>query len=446
MRNPFEGWSSAQKHVVAASYLGWTLDAFDFFLLVFVLADVAKTFHVPVTPHPVALDASYAAAQGFLAKAAILIPFMAHRFMASLTGSEGLDATIVLTLTLALRPVGAFVFGRLADRFGRRPVMMADVLCYSVLALASAFAPSFAVFLLLRALFGIAMGGEWGIGASLAMESIEPKSRGMVSGILQAGYPSGYLIASIAYAVLFPYIGWRGLFMAGIVPALLIVYIRSHVPESPAWKGARAKTASIADVLRRNWRLALYTILLMTAFNFFSHGTQDLYPTFLKLNHHLDAHAVGLIAVIYNIGAILGGLSFGVLSQRFGRRRTLIVGALLSLPVVPFWAFASGPAMLAASAFVMQFMVQGCWGVIPAHLNELSPAEARGTFPGTVYQLGNFLASTNATIQGVLAAVFGGYFASGLAIVAVLAALAISALAALGPEAREIDMQQKASG
>ncbi|HXM00106.1 MAG TPA: MFS transporter [Rhizomicrobium sp.] len=435
-----KSWTSAQKHVVAAAYLGWMLDAFDFFLLVFVLADVAKTFHVPVTPHPVALGADYAAAAGFFAKAAIVVPFIFHRFLASLTGSEGLDATIVLTLTLALRPVGAFVFGRLADRFGRRRVLMADVLCYSLLALASAFAPSFAIFLLLRALFGVAMGGEWGIGASLAMESIAPKSRGVVSGILQAGYPSGYLVASIAYAVLFPLIGWRGLFMAGIVPALLILYVRSHVPESPAWSGHRAKTVSVASVLVKHWKLAIYAIVLMTAFNFFSHGTQDLYPTFLKINHHLDAHTVGIIAVIYNIGAIAGGLTFGTLSQRFGRRRTLVAGALLSLPVIPLWAFAASPVWLAASAFVMQFMVQGCWGVIPAHLNELSPADVRGTFPGTVYQLGNFLASINATIQGVLAAIFGGLFAYGLAIIAVLAALAIALLAMTGPEARDVDM------
>ncbi|HEY2070570.1 MAG TPA: MFS transporter [Rhizomicrobium sp.] len=435
-----KSWTSAQKHVVAAAYLGWMLDAFDFFLLVFVLSDVAKTFHIPVSPHPVALGASYAAAQGLIAKAAILLPFIFHRFIASLTGVDGLDMTIVLTVTLALRPVGAFLFGRLADRFGRRRVLMADVLMYSVLAVASAFAPTFTIFLLLRALFGVAMGGEWGIGASLAMESIPPASRGLVSGILQAGYPSGYLIASIAYAVLFPLVGWRWLFVAGVIPALLVLYIRRNVPESPAWATRTVKTASTFTILARHWKMAIYVVLLMTAFNFFSHGTQDLYPTFLKVNHHLDPHSIGLIAVTYNIGAILGGLCFGALSQRFGRRRTLITGALLSLPVIPLWAFAEGPVLLAASAFVMQFLVQGCWGVIPAHLNELSPPDARGTFPGTVYQLGNFLASINSSIQGVLAAIFGGAFAFGLAIIAGLAAISIAILAAVGGEAREIDM------
>jgi SHS family lactate transporter-like MFS transporter len=440
-----KGWTSAQKHAVAAAFLGWMLDAFDFFLLVFVLSDVAKTFHMPVSPHPMALGADYAAGAGFFAKAAILLPFVFHRFMASLTGADGLDMTIVLTATLALRPVGAFIFGRLADRYGRRRVLMADVLCYSVLAVASAFAPSFAIFLLLRALFGVAMGGEWGIGASLAMESIPAASRGLVSGILQAGYPSGYLVASIAYAVLFPLLGWRWMFACAALPALLVLYIRRNVPESPAWSARAVKTAGTFAVLAKHWRIAIYSVLLMTAFNFFSHGTQDLYPTFLKLNHHLDPHAIGLIAVIYNIGAILGGLTFGAISQRAGRRRTLIWGALFSLPVIPLWAFAQGPLWLAVTAFVMQFMVQGCWGIVPAHLNELSPPDARGTFPGTVYQLGNFLASINATIQGVLAAIFGGLFAYGLAIVAGVAALAIALLAVIGREARDIDMRAEIS-
>jgi SHS family lactate transporter-like MFS transporter len=434
------GWTSAQKHVVAASFLGWTLDAFDFFLLVFVLSDVAKEFGVPVAPKPLALGAAYAGAHSLAEKTGILFPLMWQRFVDSLTGAAGLDATIILTLTLAVRPIGAFIFGRLADRFGRRPILMFDVLCYSALAFASAFAPNFTVFLILRGLFGIAMGGEWGVGSSLTMETVRPESRGVVSGILQSGYASGYLVASIVFALLFPLIGWRGMFMVGAVPALLVLYVRSHVPESPAWSRERAKASGIGQVLRKHWTLAIYAVLFMTAMNFFSHGTQDLYPTFLRKQHGFDAHTVGMIAVVYNIGAILGGLLFGFYSQSFGRRRTLITAALLSIPIVPLWAFSHDIVVLAAAGFAMQFMVQGCWGVIPAHLNELSPHDARGTFPGFVYQLGNFLASTNATIQGVLAAAFGGDFSYALAGVAIAAAVMIVIFALIGSEAKDADL------
>ena len=439
MRQGLRGWTSAQRHVVAASFLGWMLDAFDFFLLAFVLADVAKEFSVPISPKPLALSAAYASAHGWFAKTSILLPLMWHRFLGSLTGSEGLDATIVLTLTLALRPVGAFIFGRLADRYGRRPVLMVDVLCYSGLALASAFAPSFSTFLLIRALFGVAMGGEWGVGASLTMETIKAESRGLVSGVLQSGYASGYLLASLAF-LLFPLIGWRGMFALGALPALLVLYVRSKVPESPAWTPGIVRGITIGPILRKHWRLAVYSILLMTSLNFFSHGTQDLFPTFLRKQHHFDPKMVTTIAVIYNLGAIFGGLTFGFVSQAFGRRRTLFVTALFSLPIVPFWAFSSSPFVLAAAGFLMQFMVQGCWGVVPAHLNEMSPPQARGTFPGFVYQLGNFLASTNATIQGVLAAAYGGDFSYALAGVAIVSALAIAFFALIGREAKDVDL------
>ncbi len=395
----FKGLTREQKHVVAASYIGWTLDAFDYFLLALVLTDVAKEFGVSVKL-----------------------------------------ATWALTLTLAMRPVGAFLFGRLADRFGRRPVMMADVLCYAGLAFASAFAPDLIVFLVLRALFGVAMGGEWGVGASLAMESIPVSARGFVSGILQAGYPSGYLLASLIYGVLFPLVGWRGLFMVGLAPALLVLYIRRSVPESPGWTKEHATAGSVVGMLKRHWRLAIYAIALMTCFNFFSHGTQDLYPTFLKADHLFDPHTVSIIQIVYNIGAIAGGLSLGALSQRFGRRRTLIAGALLSLPALPLWAFSSTAFGLAIGAFIMQFWVQGCWGVIPAHLNELSPAEARATFPGFVYQLGNLFAAYNATLQADLERIYGSY-APALALVAVCAALGIALFAFTGREAKDVDMR-----
>ena len=397
-----KGWSSAQKHVVAASYLGWTLDAFDFFILVFVIKDVAGEFGTAVS-----------------------------------------SIALAVTLTLALRPVGAFIFGRLADRFGRRPILMLDVALYSVLGFATAFAPNLTAFLLIRALFGVAMGGEWGIGASLTMETVKPEARGLVSGLLQSGYPSGYLIASVAFALLYPHLGWRGMFMIGILPALLILYIRRSVPESPGWNRERTSAATILNVLARHWQLALYAILLMTAFNFFSHGTQDLYPTFLQKQHHFVPATVGTIAVLYNIGAILGGLSFGAFSQSFGRRRTMMLCALFALPAIWLWAFSEAALLLAVGAFLVQFFVQGAWGVVPAHLNELSPPEARGTFPGTVYQLGNFIASYNAVLQARIAESHGNNYSLALSGVAIAAALAVMLLAFLGREAREIDMVGK---
>ena len=393
------GWTATQKHVVLASYLGWMLDAFDFFLLVFVLKDVAKEF-----------------------------------------GVDRETVAWAITLTLALRPVGAFLFGRLADRFGRRPALMADVALYSVFGFATAFAPSLIAFLAIRAAFGIAMGGEWGVGASLTMESVRPTARGLVSGILQSGYPSGYLLASIVYGVLYTHIGWRGMFMVSIIPALLVLYIRRSVPESPGWSPQLRARGTILNILERHWKLAIYAILLMTAFNFFSHGTQDLYPTFLQVQHKFDPHTVGTIAVIYNIGAILGGWTFGLLSQSLGRRRTIIIAALLAIPATYLWAFSTTAVMLGLGAFLIQFFVQGAWGVIPSHLNELSPPEARGTFPGTVYQLGNLIASSNAVIQSAAAARAAGNYSVALASVAISAALIIALLTAIGREAKDMDM------
>ncbi|MEJ0026922.1 MAG: MFS transporter [Rhizomicrobium sp.] len=397
-----KGWTSTQKHVVAASYLGWTLDAFDFFLMVFVIKDVAHEF-----------------------------------------GAGKADIAWATTLTLALRPLGAFIFGRLADRFGRRPVLMADVALYSVLGFATAFSPNLIVFLVIRALFGVAMGGEWGTGASLTMETVKPEARGLVSGLLQSGYPTGYLLASIVYRNFYDVLHWRGMFLIGIVPALLILYIRRHVPESPGWSRDHARTGTVLSVLSRHWKLALYAIVLMTAFNFYSHGTQDAYPTFLQVQHKFDTHTTGNIAILYNIGAILGGWTFGLWSQSFGRRRTIIVASLLSIPVAWLWAYSETAAMLALGAFLMQFFVQGAWGVIPAHLNELSPADARGTFPGTVYQLGNFIASYNLVLQTRIADSHGENYSLALFGVAVAAAVAIAILTAFGREARDIRLDAK---
>jgi len=397
-----EGWTSDQRNVVIASFLGWTLDAFDYFLLVFVLKDIAGEFHTQIAA-----------------------------------------VTVALLLTLAMRPVGAFIFGRAADRWGRRPTLMVDVLCYSAVEFASGFAPSLAALLVLRALYGIAMGGEWGVGASLTMETIPPKARGLVSGLLQSGYPTGYFIASIVYGALFSVIGWRGMFMVGVMPALLVFYIRRKVPESPSWRPERQAQGGTLAVLKSHWRLGVYAIVLMTAFNFFSHGTQDLYPTFLEVEHHLSPHAVGTIAVIYNIGAIIGGIICGALSETTGRRRMIVICALMSLPILPLWAFSSTAATLALGAFLMQIMVQGAWGVIPVHLNELSPGAARGTFPGFVYQLGNLLAAANATIQAEVATANGGNYGLALALVAGIVAIVIVLLTAFGPESKGVALQSE---
>lgn len=394
------GWTSAQKHVVAASYLGWTLDAFDFLLLTLVAKDVAAEFHTPAT-----------------------------------------TVGWALLLTLSARPVGAFIFGRLADRYGRRPILQIDVLLYSVLAFASAFSPNVTVFLILRGLFGVAMGGEWGIGSSLTMEHIKPESRGVVSGLLQTGYPTGSLLAAAASALLLPDFGWRALVMASALPALLIVYIRRFVPESPSWhKGMAVRTSTLA-VVRRHGGLALFAVVLMAGFNSFSHGTQDFYPNFLRIQLGFTPRSASVLVMIGAIGAILGGLTFGALSERIGRRRAITIAAVLFLPVVPFWVFWSHDAVsLAVAFFVSQFMVQGAWGVVPAHLNELSPADARGTFPGFVYQFGNFIASGIGLLQTSLVENHGWQYSQALATVAICAALTIALLVNFGPEAKGVAM------
>jgi MFS transporter, SHS family, lactate transporter len=387
--------TGAQVHVVLAAYLGWTLDAFDFFIMAFVLREIAATFSAPI-------------------------------------GS----VAFAITLTLACRAIGAVLFGRLADRYGRRPTLMVNVLCYSLLEFCSGFAPTLTVFLILRALYGVAMGGEWGVGASLTMESVPAKWRGPVSGLLQAGYPSGYMLASVLYLAL-PWLGWRGMFMVGVIPALLVFYIRRKVPESPDWlaRTQQERKVGIWAVLRQHSGLVVFAAIVMMAFNFFSHGSQDLYPSqFLGAQHHLAPGEISLITIVSNVGAMLGGIGFGTLSQRIGRKWSIVIAALLALPALPLWAFSSTPVMLGLGAFLMQVCVQGAWGVVPVYLNELSPASIRGTFPGLVYQLGNFLASANANIQVWLAGQFNGDYGMALAIVIGIVAVVIAVSVALGRE------------
>src|SRR5437870_2654170 len=247
----FKSLNRDQRNTFVACFLGWALDAFDFFLLTFVI--------VP----------------------------MAHDL-----GTNIAKLSYAITLTLAMRPIGAFIFGLLGDRFGRRWPLMIDIIFYSVMELLTAFAPNFTVLLILRALYGIGMGGEWGLGASLLMETLPTKARGLFSGILQQGYAFGFLLAAIIYWLVFPHFGWRGLFVAGAMPALLVLFIRTRVPESPAWQrekiGLAKASRPFLGTIRQHWRLFLYAILLMTAFNCMSHGTQDLYPTFLQKQCGLD--------------------------------------------------------------------------------------------------------------------------------------------------------------
>ena len=398
--NELRSFTPVERNTFLAGFLGWTCDAFDFFVLVFILRPLAEEF-----------------------------------------GSSIKDVTFAILLTLAARPIGALIFGRLADRYGRRPVLMLNILCYSAIELASAFAPSLTVMLVLRTLYGVAMGGMWGVAFSLVFEVIPVNTRGLVSGILQQGYAVGYLIAAAVFALLFPSIGWRGMFVIGTIPVLLVPFIYFCVPESPIWRQAAQQKQHSQDlfgVIVGNWRTVVSMIVLMTGFNFLSHGTQDIYPTFLEVQHHLPTATVGLIAITYNIGAIIGGTTFGALSQRLGRRRTIVVAALLVLPIVPLWAFSTGVLGLTLGAFLIQIMVQGAWGVVPVHLNELSPEGVRGTLPGFVYQLGNLLAAANATIQASIADSYGGDYAIALALVAGVAAIVIAVAAGTGREAKDV--------
>ena len=378
-----------QLHAYLAALGGWSLDALDFFVFVFCLKSISVEFHTDVK----------AVAEGIF-------------------------------LTLACRPLGALAFGWLAEKYGRRPILMLNVVSYSVLQLATAFAPDLTTLLALRALFGFAMGGEWGVGAALALETLPAKGRGFFSGLLQEGYVIGYLLASVVFATLFDHIGWRGMFILSSASALFVLYIRFGVQESPAWVAGgtsrRPAGGLVWGAVRDHFPTLAYLVLLMACFNAFSHGSQDLYPTFLQVQHGFSAATTGRIAIIMNIGALVGGICFGTLSERLGRRRAIALAALLSLPMIPLWAYSHTAVALAASAFLMQFMVQGAWGIVPAHLNELSPPSVRAVLPGFAYQLGNLAMAKMAPVQSGLAESRGGNYASVLAwTVAVFAAVLI---------------------
>jgi SHS family lactate transporter-like MFS transporter len=398
MANPSISSATARsnaRNAVAAGFLGWTFDAFDFFVLVFVLGAVAKEF-----------------------------------------GRSVPDVALTTTATLAMRPVGAFLFGLLADRYGRRPVLMANIAFYSLMEVLSGLAPSYASFMTLRLLYGIGMGGNWGVGASLVLESVPPKWRGVASGFLQQGYAVGYLLAAGALYTVFPRWGWRSMFFIGVIPALITLFICSKVQESEAWHQARTNWSTYRAAIFGNMKLFLYLVVLMAMMNFISHGTQDMYPTYLQRQLHYNTSSTAGVTAISMCGAILGGLIIGNFSDRFGRRRSMIVAALLAVCVIPLWVYAPSKPLVMVGAFLMQFMVQGAWGVIPAHINELSPFQVRGFFPGFAYQIGVLIASSVAYIEALLgehftyAAAMGGLAAT----VFIVGAIVIG----LGPEAKGV--------
>lgn len=401
--------TAQQRNTFLACFLGWMLDAFDFFLLTLCLRSVAADFHVTLKQ---------------MAEA--------------------------IFWTLVMRPVGALLFGVMAERFGRRPTLMINVVSFSVFELMSAFAPTLGSFLLLRALFGIAMGGEWGVGAALALEVVPPSRRGFFSGLLQEGYVAGNLLAAALYGLLFSHLHgtgvfapWRVLFMIGALRAGLALYLRAQVDESPAWLASRQRSQANAarvpllESVRRYMPSFLFLTLLMTAFTSFSHGTQDLYPAFLERDRGFGPATVGLLVAVGNVGALIGGVLFGSWSELWGRRRAILTASLLALPMIPLWMWSHTAVLLGMGGFLMQFAVQGAWGVIPAHLTELSPAAVRAIFPGVAYQFGNLLSSRNGVFQATMGArYFGGRLAPVLAGTVVVVALLVAGLTALGREDR----------
>ena len=386
---------SKARNALLAGFLGWTLDAFDFFVLVFVLSAVARDFGRS-------------------------IPAIA----------------LTITATLAMRPLGAFTFGLLADHYGRRLVLLANVAFFSLMEVMSGLAQSYTQFFLLRLLYGIGMGGNWGVGASLAMESVPPKWRGVLSGLLQEGYALGNVLAALAYFTLFPRWGWRAMFFIGAAPGLLTMLICLRVEEPQAWQESRTDWSNYRRAIFKNSRLFLYLVALMAAMNFISHGTQDLYPTFLQKQRHFDVSVTALITGLSMIGAILGGLTFGHFSDRRGRRRSMVLAVLLAVAAVPLWVLAPNRPLIVLGAFVMQFMVQGAWGVIPAHINELSPPQLRGFFPGLAYQFGVLIASSIGYLEAVLGEHFGYTLSMGCLAIVVLAIGA--AVISVGPEAKGV--------
>ncbi len=454
-----------RRNALLASFLGWTLDAFDFFIVVMVLTEIAKDFH-----------------------------------------RSNAEIALTLSVTLAFRPIGAFIFGLMADKYGRRLPLMIDVVFYSVIEVASGFSPNFTTFLILRALFGIGMGGEWGVGASLAMEAVPPKWRGILSGVLQEGYAVGYLLASCAYFFVLPLFGWRAMFFIGGLPALLAWFIRRRVKESDVWERSRRKDWTslwnsvrshsrfyllfaavivLLDIVRRpllatfkggsgfeivgvgafqmgvvfvvavvilfmadvTWHVAeghrklfFYLVALMAMMNFVSHGTQDMYPTFLKVQRGFTPQMTAIISIIANFGALVGGICVGLFSDRFGRRRSMIVSLIMAIVLIPLWVYSPTTALLMLGAFLIQFMVQGAWGVVPAHITELSPDNVRGFLPGFAYQCGVLIAGSVAYLEALFAKRMD--YANAMAVTALVVFVVCAVVIAIGREKRGIEFGQ----
>jgi SHS family lactate transporter-like MFS transporter len=389
--------SSDHRSAVLAGFLGWTLDAFDFFLVVMCLTAIAKEF-----------------------------------------GVADKRVALAITLTLAFRPIGALIFGLLADRYGRRRPLMINLVFYSLLSVLTGLAPSYGWFIVCRALFGIGMGGEWGVGASLAMEKAPTRLRGMLSGLLQEGYAAGYLLAALAYFVVFPRWGWRPLFFIGGLPALLAIFVRYRVKESEVWERTRHDTwGELGTAIGSQWKLFLYLTLMMAGMNFASHGTQDMYPTFLQRDWGFTPQKRAALTAISMVGAIIGGLAVGWFSDRIGRRRAIVLALVGGICVVPLWAFAPSLALLVLGAFLMQFMVQGAWGVIPAHITELAPDSVRGFLPGFAYQCGVLIASSVAYLEAVFAA--GRSYAVSMAMMAATVFTFAAIVVALGREKKGVE-------
>ncbi|HVC20117.1 MAG TPA: MFS transporter [Vicinamibacterales bacterium] len=389
-----------QRNAVLAGFLGWTLDAFDFFILVMVLSAVAKDFHV-----------------------------------------SRADIALALTASLATRPVGAFVFGVIADRWGRRVPMVGVIIFYSIVEVLSGLAPNYTTFLILRLLFGIGMGGEWGVGASLVMETVPVKWRGLLSGLLQEGYALGYLLAAVMYFTVFPVYGWRVLFFIGGLPALLSLWVMVKVQEPESWQEHKTTDwRAYGREIASHWKLFLYLVLLMAMMNMISHGTQDMYPTYLQQQRHFSPEATATITIISMVGAILGGLIFGLFSDRGGRRKAMVTAVVCALVLVPLWVFAPGTPLIVLGAFLMQFMVQGAWGVIPAHINELSPGSLRAFFPGFAYQLGVLIASSITYLEALLAEHLT--YAQSMGLLASLVLIVGMFVIGLGPEAKGVSFRK----
>ena len=404
MLSAFRMLTGAQRRAYFAALGGWSLDAFDFFIFVFCLHAISDEFHTDIK----------AVAGGIF-------------------------------LTLASRPFGALLFGWLAEKYGRRPILMLNVASYSAVQLVTAFAPSLTALLVLRALFGFAMGGEWGVGAALALETLPAKNRGFFSGLLQEGYVLGYLLAALLFWAVFDRVGWRGMFVISAASALLVLYIRFGVDESPAWlAGAAPQRASVAalwSAVKTYFPTLAYLVLLMACFNAFSHGSQDLYPTFLQVQHGFPTATTAWVAVVMNLGALAGGICFGAFSERLGRKRAIALAAALAVPMIPLWAYSQTAVMLAVGGFLMQFMVQGAWGIVPAHLNELSPPSVRAILPGFAYQLGNLAMARMGPFQAGIAEAHGGDYAYILSWTIAVVAAALILVTTLGPEARAAELR-----